>query len=554
MRGENLRLYKSVHTWTGLVAGMLLFVCFYAGALTVFQEPLAHWGSPPIGGSTSIEDADRLIETTLAARPEAAKDFTLRLATPDQPARLTWRKSRDDDELWSATFGADGELQVERSNPSGVGAFVDRIHRTAGLPLDFETGTTIMGVVSAVYAVALVSGLVLVLPSLAKDFLALRLTANLKRMWLDSHNLVGVASFPFHLVIALTAVVFGLHDPIYDALDHVVYDGKLRAIMRSTGPFAGVKRDEQKAPMKRVADLVAAVAVVSPEFSPESLHYRDADTRGALVRVVGEDARFLSRGGGFAVLSGVTGAIVNVDYLPEKQSGWTAATSPFFALHFGSYGGEPVRWAYFFLGLAGAFLFYSGNLLWIESRRRTARRHGEQVVQTTASRFMAAASIGVCLGCVCALSFAIVSTKWLYGHVEDIEAWRRGIYHAVFFGALAFAFLRGAARAGVELAYVAAIGALALPVTSAVALAAPGLGPWAAADPESAGVDIVAFGAALCFAALARATARRAELGPTDSVWSTRRPRQTTRGERIPLSSSGCAAAVGAGEGDDIHG
>jgi uncharacterized iron-regulated membrane protein len=553
MRGEILRLYKSVHTWTGIVTGMLLFVCFYAGALTVFAAPLAHWASPPTGGSISIEDADRLIEKTLAARPEAAKDFTLRLATPDQPARLTWRKSRSDDVVWSATLGADGVLRVERSNAFGVGAFVDTIHRTAGLPLDRETGTTVMGVVSAVYAVALVSGLILVLPSLAKDFLALRLTANLKRMWLDAHNLVGVASFPFHLVIALTAVVFGLHEPIYDALDHVVYDGRLPTIMRSTGPFGGAKRDEQTARMKKVAELAAAVESVSPQFSPISLHYRDADTRGALVRVVGEDPRFLSRGGGFAVVRGATGEVVNVDYLPEKQSGWTAAVSPFFALHFGSYGGEPVRWAYFFLGLAGAFLFYSGNLLWIESRRRTARRHGEQVVQTTASRLMAAASIGVCLGCVCALSFAIVSTKWLYGLVEDVEAWRHGIYHAVFFGALAFAFLRGAARAGVELAYVAAVGALSLPLTSAVALTAPGLGPWAAADPISVGVDIVALCAALCFAALARVTARRAELGPIDSVWSARR-QEPAPGAAIPVSSSRCAAAVGAGEGDDIHG
>ncbi|WP_400771089.1 PepSY-associated TM helix domain-containing protein [Methylosinus sporium] len=554
MRGEILRLYKSVHTWTGLVTGMLLFVCFYAGALTVFEEPLAHWASPPIGGSISTENADRLIEMTLAARPEATKDFTLRLATANEPARLTWRKSRNDEVVWSATLGADGELRVERSNVFGVGGFVDAIHRTAGLPLDRETGTTVMGVVSAIYAVALVSGLILVLPSLAKDFLALRLTSNLKRMWLDAHNLVGVASFPFHLVIALTAVVFGLHEPIYDALDHVVYDGRLPAIMRSTGPFAGVKRDEQTAPMKAVAELMAAIAVVSPEFSLTSLQYRDAGTRGALVRAVGEDPRFLSRGGGFAVVRGATGELVNVDYLPEKQSGWTAAVSPFFALHFGSYGGEPVRWAYFFLGLAGAFLFYSGNLLWIESRRRTARRHGKQVVQTTASRFMAAASIGVCLGCVCGLSFAIVSTKWLYGHVEDLEAWRHWVYHAVFFGAVAFAFLRGAARAGVELAYVAAIAALSLPITSAVAVAAPWLGPWAPADPTSAGVDIVALGAALCFASLARATARRAELGPTDSVWSARRPQQLSPCAPIPVSSSRRAAAVGAGEGDDIHG
>ena len=30
-----------------------------------------------------------------------------------------------------------------------------------------------------------------------------------------------------------------------------------------------------------------------------------------------------------------------------------------------------MRWVYFVFGLSGAFLFYSGNLLWVEKRRRT---------------------------------------------------------------------------------------------------------------------------------------------------------------------------------------
>ncbi|XQF94297.1 PepSY domain-containing protein (plasmid) [Pseudoalteromonas espejiana] len=38
------------------------------------------------------------------------------------------------------------------------------------------------------------------------------------RFWLDSHNLVGIASLPFHLIIAFTVVVFAFHDLIYDGL------------------------------------------------------------------------------------------------------------------------------------------------------------------------------------------------------------------------------------------------------------------------------------------------------------------------------------------------
>jgi uncharacterized iron-regulated membrane protein len=105
------------------------------------------------------------------------------------------------------------------------------------------------------------------------------------------------------------------------------------------------------------------------------LSYRGAGAPGATVFVSGDDPRYLARSGGFALLDPVTGRFLNAQFLPGSADGnaWSAATSAFFALHFGSYGGEPIRWGYFFLGLAGAFLFYSGNLLWIESRRKLER-------------------------------------------------------------------------------------------------------------------------------------------------------------------------------------
>jgi hypothetical protein len=47
MRSDTLRTYKTVHTWTGIIAGLALFIAFYAGALTMFKAPIARWVSPP---------------------------------------------------------------------------------------------------------------------------------------------------------------------------------------------------------------------------------------------------------------------------------------------------------------------------------------------------------------------------------------------------------------------------------------------------------------------------------------------------------------------------
>lgn len=40
VRSDVLRIYQSIHTWTGIIAGIVLFIGFYAGALTMFKGRL----------------------------------------------------------------------------------------------------------------------------------------------------------------------------------------------------------------------------------------------------------------------------------------------------------------------------------------------------------------------------------------------------------------------------------------------------------------------------------------------------------------------------------
>src|SRR5690606_10211094 len=121
--------------------------------------------------------------------------------------------------VWSASLDDEDRLQLRQEFPSMLAELVDILHRTAGVPGDMDIGMGFMGVVSMLYAVALVSGVIVLLPTLVKDFFAVRLGRNLKRMWLDAHNVVGIVSLPFHLIMALSGVVFGLHDLFYDTQD-----------------------------------------------------------------------------------------------------------------------------------------------------------------------------------------------------------------------------------------------------------------------------------------------------------------------------------------------
>ncbi len=527
MRIDVVRMYKDIHTWVGIVSGLALFIAFYAGAITMFERPLQRWASPPsaLPPAVALEDAPRLIEATLAAHPEAARDYQINISpTPEAPARMAWHVpgpsgERGDEIGFASALTPQGELVVVEDTPAPVAQLVDLLHQQVGLPFDHEIAMPIMGAVCLLYAVALVSGVIVLLPSLSKDLFALRAGKNLKRMWLDVHNALGVFSLPFHIVMALTAVVFAFHDQFYDTQDVAVYQRGLEDIWA-----ADVPAKPQLAPGARLlppAEVVARLADQAPGFAPRHISYRTGPDGIAVARVEGEDLRYGHRGPdfGFAVLDPYTGELVDTEYMPGRQTGWMAVVTGFFALHFGNFGGAPVRWGYFALGLAGAFLFYSGNLLWVETRRKRLRRDGAEVTQSRSTRILGALTVGGSLGCVAGSSATIAAAKWLPGQVQDLPAWHMGIYYAVFLAAVGWALARGAARAGVELLCVCAGATALIPLTSLAGALRLAPGVWNHAGPGVLS-DVTAAVAAGVFLLLARLAARRGRFGAPDSVGS----------------------------------
>ncbi len=521
MRQDVLKTYKDVHSWVGIIAGMFLFIAFMAGALTMFRTPLTRWATPPsaqFSAPLPVDRTEELVAAVAAQHPKAADRYTIQLEPgPEMPARLFWSEGgRRAQTLTGANLSADGRLEVHKVEPSKLGYLADELHRRVGLPLPRSVVMPITGIVSMLYLVAIVSGLIVLLPSLAKDMFAVRVGRNLKRMWLDVHNVLGLFSLPFHIIIALTAIVFAVHDQIYDVQDKLIYQDRIEQRFEDHPEPPAPAPDAKLLP---VTELLARIRQQAPGFTPLTLAYSraDADHGGHMtLRVSGYDDRYGHRSGtaGFVGVDPTTGKMHELDLMPGHQPPMAATLTSFFTLHFGSFGGAPVRWGYFVLGIAGAFLFYTGNLLWIESRRKRERRNSGPVTQSRQTMVLAALTVGVSLGSVIGVGFSIAATKLLHGHVANAENWHIGIYYALFAAAILWAFRRGAARAGAELLCAAGVAALAIPLVS---LVAPGA--WNHADGSRI-VDWVAALLGLGLLWLARRSHRRARSGQKDSVWN----------------------------------
>ena len=513
MRTDIIRMYKDVHSWVGIFSGLALFIAFYAGAITMFEAPLQRWASPPVAtAAVPLEQTDTLIAKAIAARPEAAKRYNVHVdVTPGAPSRMSWSTGdrRNPGPVQYATLDAGGELVVTSAGPSPAAEFIDMLHQQVGLPLEHEQAMIVMGVVCLLYAIALISGVIVLIPSLIKDLFLIRLGKNVKRMWLDVHNALGLFSLPFHIIMVLSALVFAFHDQFYGAQGYAF--GKAMeppAVHHHDAPASGS--------LLSPAALVATLQEQAPNFRPTMLSYAREPEGHYELRVQGTDPLRGLRGADFGVaeVDPYTGKIVSADYMPGKQDGWFATLTSFFALHFGNFGGVPVRWLYFVLGLAGAFLFYTGNLLWVESRRKKERKAGA-VEQSRSTRILGSLTVGITLGCIAGISLTLASAKW-----PGFPATAQGhslLYYGVFCAAILWALWRGAARAAPELLAVSALATLAIPVTSLVT-GLSGTG-WNHAD-STLMIDIVALAGAAIYAAAAHKTRQRTLNGPRDSIWS----------------------------------
>lgn len=408
------------------------------------------------------------MQKALAAYPEARTDYTIAVTPQDaQRGRLTWGGSGGQvrhapTQVMAAALDAQGNLVVVPKNSSEAARFVDVLHQQVGLPLPHTAAMVLMGVVALLYAIALVSGVIVYLPALVKTLFAARLGQTIRKRWLDFHNLLGLFSLPFHLVMAVSSVVFAFHTQIF-AVQHLLFThsaagqhggaagagpGGRRAVMQGEkrgGPAGGLPADGSSpaapagVPVMAPTEILALTAQRAPEFVPEVLNYMQLGHGKDVVRVFGYDARYPTRGptGGFMVLNSRTGAVQSGEYMPGHQPVKFAILSSFFALHFGSFGGAPVRWGYVALGLGGAFLFYTGNQIWIVSRRRRERQSG-LVVETRGTKLLSALTTGCTLGCVAGLSAVFCAVPLLPdgGSYHAVSI----VYYSVFCLFLAAAF------------------------------------------------------------------------------------------------------------------
>lgn len=513
MKAATLRIFLAVHTWVGLVAGMALFIAFYAGAITVFEHELQGWEHPAEPMPTreaGFAESQALVEAVLAAHPEADHQFFLTLPGHHGPEPVLFWFDEASGAQQRFTLDDAGQLQ-QRDARAGWIEYIYDLHFTAGLPRTL--GIYLFGVFCILYGLALVSGVVIYAPAFLKDLMALRIGRNVKRLWQDAHNVVGMLSLPFHIIFAWSGAVLTIGFVMLAPFQFLVFENKLLTILeRDFEVAAHVEPAGEPRPMLPVAELVRLGERALPGIEIDGISYHEAGDANAQATMFGAlPQRRLNSMGGIAV-NAATGELQNA-VGPKDFTPGMAMLRGIQHLHYGNFGASAVKWLYFVLGLAGAFLFYSGNLLWVEARRK--RR---QVEQPRRTRVMAGITLGVCLGCVAGVSALFLGAVFLPGTGAAL------VYNAVFLACVAWGLLRPPPRAAFELLWLCVVLTALIPVAGWIGsgvhlFAAAWQGHW-----HRFLIDATALVMALAFWRMAVATLHRARTGDPNSVWALARP------------------------------
>lgn len=362
MSSGAIRAWYLVHKWTSLVCTAFLLMLCVTGLPLIFHDEIeALTGPPPRAAAAPgapLRSLDEIMATALADRPGSVGLFLS--FDEDQPVVNVTTGPRPDapeDQMVLRSYDLRTGAFVRTITDDGVMHVLLKLHTDMFLGLP---GMLFLGVMGVLFFAALVSGTVLYAPFMRKlAFGTIRAARSPRLKWLDYHNLLGIVALAWASVVGLTGVINTLATPIYQ-------QWQANDVREMTAAY----RDAPAVPPERLGSLHAAVATAmaaAPGTRPQfvafpgggfsSRHHYAVFLQGATPLT----KRLLTP----ALVDAETGALTAIRPMP-----WTAQalllSQP---LHFGDYGGLPLKILWAILDLFAIVILGSGLYLWLGKRQ-----------------------------------------------------------------------------------------------------------------------------------------------------------------------------------------
>lgn len=499
-----------LHTWSGIVAGVLLFAIFWMGTLSVFDREIDRWMAP----ATRLQVPAAPLSFDASARPMAEKlaaGATQWSFTPPMErvptVRLSWRDAANKNV--SRYFDpATGAMLPDTGTYAGTN-FIYPFHYRLHISF-MDIGYWLVGFVTMAMLAAIVSGVV-IHKKIFTDFFTFRPRKHTQRASLDLHNLTSVLALPFHFAIGLSGLIifFAIYFP---SGWQAAYDGDRRAFNAEASDTFQRKKAKQPGTL---GSLDAMVAQAQREWGGGDVsqvrvnHPGDANSYVEIRRSIADR---VTKNSQVIYFDAATGAVLaQSDLKPVKT-----ALSFLTGLHEIQFRHWTLRWLYFLAGLSGCIMIATGFIFWLESRRASHAKKGLAGV-----RVVEALAVFSVPGIIAATFMFFIANRLLPLEASlagfkraELEMW---VFYLSWLLALGHAAVRGRAAWREQAWALAALGLLAVVLnwvtTGHHLLLTLEQGLWAVA-----GMDMLLLAAAAIAAATARHLSRKARKVPANQA------------------------------------
>ncbi len=359
-----------VHKWSSLVCTVFLLVLCLTGLPLIFKEEI-----------NDLLDTDPPYESMPAETQPASLDALMGISQQLYPGQIVTSIFIDDDEpqtivtmapSWQAVnenprsahwikFDSRTAKVLKRSELSAAGGYTFMgvmliLHREMFAGLAGELFLAVMGLL---FVVAIVSGIVIYAPFMRKlDFGEVRRSRSRRTKWLDLHNLLGAATAMWVFVVGLTGVINELSTPMIGLW--LMTDVKVMLAPMKGKPAPSPH--DLSSPQAALDTAKQALPGMIPTFMIFPGAQRGSPWHYA-VQAKGNEP-LSSRLVRIAAVDGKDGTLFGVVQMPWYLRVLELSRP----LHFGDYGGMPLKILWALLDIVTIVILASGLYLWLAKR------------------------------------------------------------------------------------------------------------------------------------------------------------------------------------------
>jgi len=355
-----LRRWSWTHKWSSLVCTVFMLLLCLTGLPLIFHHEIGHLlgtevEAPPMPAGTPRASLDTVLAAAQALHPDRVVQFASHAEDDDNIwfVTLTPTPAPTDDFRSVAVDARTAGVLAQPRFDEGFMYVMFKLHVDlfAGLP-----GKLFLGLMGLLLLVAIVTGVVLYAPFMRKlAFGEVRRDRSPRVKWLDLHNLLGIVTLVWAFVVGGTGMINTWADLLikywqYDQLSALLkpYEGQPIVPAAERGPLQqALEAAQAQAPGTKLSFIAfPGTAFSSPHHNTFFLR-GDEPLTSRLLKPVLVDAR--------------TAQVTAAPQLPWYLTALLVSQP----LHFGDYGGMPMKILWALLDIATIVVLGSGLYLWL---------------------------------------------------------------------------------------------------------------------------------------------------------------------------------------------